>query len=55
MNKERCFSCAYTILDNINAIIYELQTDEPYKGYLQEKLQPIKNDLIVLEGEINNG
>lgn len=53
MDKERVFSCAYTILDNIQAIIYELNRKNPYKGYLEEKLGPIKNDIIVLENEIN--
>lgn len=47
INKLR--DCAYTILDNAQAIMMEANRENPYKGYLLEKIKPIENDLSVIK------
>lgn len=53
INKLR--SCAYTILDNAQAIMMECNRDKPYGGYLLEKIKPIENDLEVIRNECMKG
>lgn len=47
LNKLR--NCAYTILDNAQAIMMECHNENPYPGYLLEKIKPIENDLKVIK------
>ena len=49
MNTNRLKSCAYTILDNAQAIMMECNRDVPYGGYLQEKIKIMENDLKVIK------
>ncbi len=49
MNTSRLKSCAYTILDNAQAIMMECNRDVPYGGYLLEKIKIIENDLKVIK------
>ena len=42
-------NCAYTILDNAQAIMMECHNENPYPGYLLEKIKPIENDLKVIK------
>lgn len=42
-------SCAYTILDNAQAIMMECHNESPYPGYLLEKIKPIENDIKVIK------
>ena len=43
--------CAYTILDNAQAIITECNKENPYSGYLLEKIKPIENNIQVIKQE----
>ena len=45
MNTNRLKSCAYTILDNAQAIMMECNRDMPYGGYLLEKIKIIEAKL----------
>lgn len=47
LNKLR--NCAYTILDNAQAIMMECHNENPYPGYLLEKIKPIENDIKVIK------
>lgn len=49
MNTSRLKSCAYTILDNAQAIMMECNRDVPHGGYLLEKIKIIENDLKVIK------
>lgn len=49
MDIERVRNCAYTILDNAQAVMMECNRKNPYGGYLLEKLKPIENDLKVIK------
>ena len=49
MNTNRLKSCAYTILDNAQAIMMECKRDVPFGGYLLEKIKIIENDLKVIK------
>ena len=49
MNTNRLKSCAYTILDNAQAIMMECNRDVPYGGYLLEKIKIMENDLKVIK------
>ena len=51
MDKEKLRSCAYTILDNAQAIMMEVNREKPYGGYLLEKIKPIENDLQVIKNQ----
>ena len=42
-------NCAYTILDNAQAIMMEVNRPNPYGGYLLEKARPIENDIQILK------
>lgn len=53
INKLR--SCAYTILDNAQAIMMECNRENPYGGYLLEKIKPIENDLQVIKNQCMKG
>lgn len=55
MNVKRISECAYTILDNAQAIMTECNKENPYSGYLLEKINPIENDLQVLKEECLRG
>lgn len=55
MNTNRLKSCAYTILDNAQAIMMECNRDVPYGGYLLEKIKIIENDLKVIKEECMEG
>lgn len=48
-------NCAYTILDNAQAIWTECNREKPYAGYLLEKLKPIENDLQVMKNQCMKG
>lgn len=52
MDKDKMFGCAYTILDNVKAIISELEQDNPHSKYINEKLVPIENDVRVLRHQL---
>ena len=41
--------CAYTILDNAQAIMTECNKESPYSGYLLEKIKLIENDIQVMK------
>lgn len=49
MDISRLRDCAYTILDNAQAIMMECNRETPYGGYLLEKIKPIENDLKVIK------
>lgn len=55
MNNERIRNCAYTILDNAQAVMMEANRENPYGGYLLEKIKPIENDLKVIKEECLRG
>lgn len=55
MNVNRLRSCAYTILDNTQAVMMECNRDKPYGGYLLEKIKIIENDLKVIKEECMKG
>lgn len=48
-------NCAYTILENAQAIWTECNRTNPYPGYLLEKLKPIENDLEVMKSQCMRG
>ena len=48
-NFNKLRSCAYTILDNAQAIMMECHNENPYPGYLLEKIKPIENDIKVIK------
>lgn len=48
-------SCAYNILDNAQAIMMECNRENPYGGYLLEKIKPIENDLQVIKNQCMKG
>ena len=41
MDTNKLRNCAYTILDNAQAIMMECNRDNPYGGYLLEKIRVI--------------
>lgn len=53
INKIR--SCAYTILDNAQAVMMECNRNVPYGGYLLEKIKIIENDLKVIKEQCMKG
>lgn len=55
MHTSRLRNCAYTILDNAQAIMMECNRDKPYGGYLLEKIKVIENDLKVIKNECLKG
>lgn len=55
MDKNRLRNCAYTILDNAQAVMMECNRDYPYGGYLLEKIRIIENDLKVIKEECMKG
>lgn len=55
MNTNRLKNCAYTILDNAQAIMMECNRDVPYGDYLLEKIKIIENDLKVIKEECMEG
>ena len=55
MNIERVRSCAYTILDNAQAIMMESNRNNIYPGYLLEKIKIIENDIQVIKEECVKG
>lgn len=55
MDTNRLRSCAYTVLDNAQAIMMECNRDLPYVGYLLEKIKIIENDLKVIKEECMKG
>lgn len=55
MNIERVRSCAYTILDNAQAIMMESNRNNVYPGYLLEKIRIIENDIQVIKQECLKG
>ena len=48
-NLKKLRDCAYTILDNAQAIMMECHNESPYPGYLLEKIKPIENDIKVIK------
>lgn len=48
---KRLKGCCFTIQDNLNAIIAELNSGNAYKYYILEKTEPMLNDLNCI---INN-
>lgn len=55
MNVKVLSECAYTILDNAQAIMTECNRENPYSGYLLEKIKPIENDLQVIKEQCLRG
>lgn len=55
MDTNRLRSCAYTILDNAQAIMMECNRDIPYGGYLLEKIKIIENDLKIIKEQCMKG
>lgn len=55
MNVKILSECAYTILDNAQAIMTECSKQNPYSGYLLEKIKPIENDIQVIKEECLRG
>ena len=51
MNVKILSECAYTILDNAQAIMTECNKENPYSEYLLEKIKPIENDIQVIKQE----
>ena len=49
MNINRLRNCAYTILDNAQAVMMESNRENPYGGYLLEKIKIMENDLKVIK------
>ena len=55
MDTNKLRNCAYTILDNAQAIMMECNRDNPYGGYLLEKIRVIENDLKVIKEQCMRG
>lgn len=55
MNVKILSECAYTILDNAQAIVTECNREKPYSGYLLEKIKPIENDLQIIKEQCLRG
>lgn len=55
MDINRLRNCAYTILDNAQAIMMECNRDKPYGGYLLEKIKIIENDIKVIKEQCMKG
>lgn len=55
MDIQKARNCAYTILDNAQAVMMEVNRDKPYGGYLLEKLRIIENDVKCLKSECMKG
>lgn len=55
MDMQKARNCAYTILDNAQAVMMEVNRDKPYGGYLLEKLKIIENDVKCLKSECMKG
>ena len=49
IDNRRLKDCAYTILDNAQAIKAEADFGHPHATYLLEKIAPIENDLRVIK------
>lgn len=49
MNVKIISECTYTILDNAQAIMSECNRENPYSGYILEKIKPIENDIQVIK------
>ena len=52
--KNKALGCIYNIYDRLDGIKHELSLDNPYMGYLQEKIEPALHDMIVLNEIIQN-
>ena len=52
--KNKALGCIYNIYDRLDGIKHELSLDNPYIGYLQEKIEPALHDMIVLNELIQN-
>lgn len=46
--------CCFTIQDNLNAIIAELNSGNAYKYYILEKAEPMLNDLNCIINNCSN-
>lgn len=46
--KNKALDCIYNIYDRLDGIKHELSLDNPYIGYLQEKIKPALHDMNVL-------
>lgn len=46
--KNKALDCIYNIYDRLDGIKHELSLDNPYIGYLQEKIEPALHDMNVL-------
>ncbi len=55
MDVNQLRNCAYTILDNAQAIMMEANRENPYGGYLLEKIKPIENDLQIIKNQCMKG
>lgn len=55
MDVNQLRNCAYTILDNAQAIMMEVNKENPYGGYILEKIKPIENDLKVIKSQCMKG
>lgn len=54
MNKQRALVICLQMKEKLDAMITELRKDNPYHGYLDEKLKPIENDIKCVREEIDN-
>lgn len=51
---KRLKDCCFTIQDNLNAIIAELNSGNAYKYYILEKTEPMLNDLNCIISNCSN-
>lgn len=55
MDTNKLRNCAYIVLDNAQAIMMECNTDNPYGGYILEKIRVIENDLKIIKEQCMKG
>lgn len=55
MDTNKLRNCAYIVLDNAQAVMMECNRDNPYGGYLLEKIRVIENDIKVIKNECMRG
>lgn len=55
MDTNKLRNCAYIVLDNAQAIMMECNRDNPYGGYILEKIRVIENDLKIIKEQCMKG
>lgn len=53
MDKQRTKIICLEMIDKLRAMVIELDKENPYPGYLDEKLKPVENDVVCVREEIN--